>query len=220
MKKRDQDILNDLLRFRCLTRDQLISLHFSQLNNPITSCNTVLKRLRRDGQIDVATHTQPYIYFPIPSIKKDSAKIPHFLSIAQFYIDIQHTGEIKNFIVEPKYGKDFMEPDVFMIYRKAPFFVEIQRSVYSKKVMDAKFKRYFHYYMSKEWENEAWQPKDRKVFPRILLITTTRYELPAFSGIKILQIQDSAQFISFNSQPVQVHKDIQINASGIKLVGN
>lgn len=159
MKKRDMAILKDLQRFRCLTRNDIIDLHFRDLKQPITCCNTVLKRLRRDGYIEVSTHHQPYIYFPsLSSIKKDSAKIPHFLKIVEFYKGCEQYSSPKTFIVEPKYGKkgDYMEPDAFMIWKQGAFFVEIQRSVYSEKVMNEKVKRYEAYYMSNEWQQETW----------------------------------------------------------------
>lgn len=217
MKKRDMDILKDLQRFRCLTRDQLIELYFSALKNPVTSCNTVLKRMRRDGHIEVSTKQQPYIYFSSPSpIKKDSAKIPHFLAIAQFYIALSEKPEKpKEFIVEPKYGKGFMEPDAFMIWKRAPFFVEIQRSVYSKKVMDEKFKRYMQYYMSGQWQNEPWQPKENKVFPRVLIITDTRYELPNFPKIHFLQLQSVNHLIELNKS--DLIKINQVKSRGIAI---
>lgn len=201
MRKRDMDILKDLQRFRCLTRDQIIELYFSKLKNPINSCNTVLKRMRRDGHIEVNTNQQPYIYFPSPSpIKKDSAKIPHFLAIADFYISLLKS-EPPNLVVEPKFNKGQMEPDAFMIWKKAPFFVEIQRSIYSKKVMDAKFKRYIEYYLSGEWKNEAWQTGENKVFPRVLIITDTRYELPTFPKIYFIQVQSVDHFIQMAQLP-------------------
>ncbi len=164
MRKRDLAIIRDLERFRCLTRDDIIDLHFSRLKQPVTCCNTVLKRLRRDGYIEVNTNHQPYLYFPSPaSIKKDSTKIPHFLKIVEFYKSLLKFEEPKTFIVEPKYGKGYMEPDAFMIWKRAPFFVEIQRSVYSARVMDEKVKRYEEYFFSNEWQQEAWQPQNKKV---------------------------------------------------------
>jgi hypothetical protein len=109
MKKRDLAILNDLQRFRCLTRNDIIELHFSNLKQPVTCCNTVLKRLSRDGYIEVSTKQQPYIYFYAPCpIKKDSTKIPHFLKIVEFYKSLLKYEEPKSFIVEPKFGKGFM----------------------------------------------------------------------------------------------------------------
>lgn len=212
MRKRDLAILSNLQRFRCMTRDDIIDLHFSALKNPITCCNTVLKRLRRDGHIEVNTSQQPYIYFPAPSpIKKDSAKIPHFLKIVEFYKSLLNFEPSKSFMVEPKYGKGYMEPDAFMIWKRAPFFVEIQRSVYSHKVMNEKFNRYLSYFMSNEWQEESWQPSNRKIFPNILLITDTRYQLPKHPDVKFYQIQDIAQFIASipSTQPKRTPQNME-----------
>ena len=201
MRKRDLAILTDLQRFRCLTRDDIIDLHFNGLKNPVTCCNTVLKRLRRDNQIEVNTSQQPYIYFPSPApIKKDSAKIPHFLKIVEFYKSLLKFQESESFIVEPKYGKGYMEPDAFMIWKRAPFFVEIQRSVYSEKVMNEKFMRYVSYYMSNEWQQEPWQPTGKKIFPKVILITDTRYNLPNHSAVQFLQAHDIRQFLNIFSR--------------------
>ncbi|MHA4119940.1 replication-relaxation family protein, partial [Bacillus cereus] len=51
MKSRDKAIIKDLCRFRCLSRDDIIDLHFQGLKKAVTSCNTVMKRLRRDGSV-------------------------------------------------------------------------------------------------------------------------------------------------------------------------
>lgn len=75
MKNRDKGILNDLKRFRCMSRDDIIALHFQGLKNAVTCCNTVMKRLRRDGHVDANVSQHPYIYFPQPSsIRKTSQK--------------------------------------------------------------------------------------------------------------------------------------------------
>lgn len=215
MRKRDMSILKDLNRFRCMTRDNIIDFHFSQLKNPISCCNTVLKRMRRDGHIEVNTTQQPYIYFPSPSpIKKDSAKIPHFLKIIDFYKSLLEFEHPKSFNVEPKYGKGFMEPDAFMIWKRGPFFVEIQRSVYSHKVMNEKFNRYLAYYMSNEWQNEPWQPANKSIFPKIILITDTRYQLPKHSAVKFFQVQNIKQFVEMTSQAREIKKSAQ-NIDGI-----
>jgi hypothetical protein len=214
MKKRDMAILNDLQRFRCLTRDQIIQLHFAQLKQPITCCNTVLKRLRRDGLIEVSTNHQPYLYFPAPaSIKKDSTKIPHFLKIADFYISLLKVELPKSFVVEPKYGKGYMEPDGFMIWKRAPFFVEVQRSIYTDKVMNEKVQRYEQYFYSNEWQQEPWQPADKKVFPSVILITNTRYNIE--SSIRFYQIQDIGQLL--NTTETKTAADIQVKSSSLKL---
>ncbi|MDW7614893.1 hypothetical protein SC499_09150 [Peribacillus simplex] len=208
MKKRDKNILADLDRFRCMTRNDIIDLHFSELKNPVTCCNTVMKRLRRDGHIEVNAAHQPYIYFPSPTpIKKDSAKIPHFLKIVEFYKSLLNFQPTETFLVEPKYGKGHMEPDLFMIWKRAPFFVEIQRSIYSEKVMNEKFNRYVSYFMSNEWHQEPWQPEDKKIFPKIILITDTRYILPQNSGVQFFQVQDIKQFLTFATITREIKKD-------------
>jgi hypothetical protein len=197
MKKRDQAIIEDLQRFRCLTRDDIIDIHFKGLKQPITCANTVLKRLRRDGHIEVSKERHPYIYFPSPApIKKDSAKIPHFLKIAQFYRSLLIYEPPQSFMVEPKYGKksDFMEPDAFIIWKRAPFFVEIQRSVYSEKVMNEKIQRYEAYFLSNEWQKEPWQPENKKVFPIAIVITDTRYKMDS-PYVKFIQIQNIEQLV-------------------------
>jgi hypothetical protein len=212
MKKRDLSILNDLQRFRCLTRDDIIELHFKHLKQPVTGCNTVLKRLRRDGYIEVNMNYQPYVYFSSPSpIKKNSAKIPHFLKIVEFYRDVSKIGEIKTFTVEPKYSKGFMEPDIFMIWKRAPFFVEIQRSVYSKRVMNDKVQRYESYFLSNEWQQESWQPQERRVFPTVLIVTDTRYNIDS-PNVKFIQIQNIEQLLNMTKKPVK-KEGIQVKIS-------
>lgn len=77
MRKRGIAIISDLLRFRCMTRDDIMKTHFKGLKNPVTCCNSDMKRLRRDGHTEVIVAQQPYIYFPSPApIKKDSLKTP------------------------------------------------------------------------------------------------------------------------------------------------
>jgi hypothetical protein len=195
MNKRDKAIIEDLQRFRCLTRDDIIELHFKGLKQPVTCANVVLKRLRRDGYIEVNKDRQPYIYFPSPSpIKKDSAKIPHFLKIAEFYRSVLKYEPPKLFMCEPKFGKGFMEPDAFMLWKKAPFFVEIQRSVYSEKVMNEKIQRYEAYFLSNEWQQETWQPENKKVFPVVIVITDTRYKMDS-PYVKFIQVQNISQLV-------------------------
>lgn len=217
MKQRDKNILEDLEKFRCMTRDDIIDLHFKGLRQPVTSCNTVLKRLRRDGRIEVNTNVQPYLYFPAPAaIKKDSAKIAHFLKIVEFYRQCKQHEDPKQFIVEPKYGKGYMEPDGFMIWRRAPFFVEIQRSVYSKKVMDEKVKRYEEYYFSDEWKNETWQPEQKKIFPTVIMMTETKYKIDS-QYVRFIQVNDLNDLMR-PPAPVQQPPAQEVRSNGVKLV--
>ncbi|WP_242281160.1 replication-relaxation family protein [Bacillus cereus group sp. BfR-BA-01347] len=195
MKNRDKAILSDLKRFRCMSRDDIIDLHFQGLKNGVTCCNTVMKRLRRDGHVDVDVSRQPYIYFPQPNtLRKTSQKIPHFLSIIDVYKQLIKYEKPKLFKVEPKYGKGFMEPDTFVIWRRSPFFIEVQRSVYSHKMMESKIKRYELYFHSDKWKEQSWQPKDTKIFPSILIITEKIYEVSSVN-FRIFQMDSIDNFL-------------------------
>ncbi|WP_180231302.1 replication-relaxation family protein [Bacillus thuringiensis] len=196
MNSRDKAILSNLKRFRCMTRDDIIDLHFQGVKNAVTCCNTVMKRLRRDGHVDANISQQPFIYFPQPStIRKTSQKIPHFLGIVDVYKQLIHYEKPKLFKVEPKYGKEFMEPDAFTIWRRSPFFIEVQKSVYSKKIMQDKINRYELYFHSQEWHNESWQPKESKFFPNILIITDKKYDIQ-FSNLRIFQATSIHDFMN------------------------
>ncbi|MDA2440435.1 replication-relaxation family protein [Bacillus cereus] len=196
MRNRDKAILNNLQRFRCMSRDDIIDLHFQGLKNAVTCCNTVMKRLRRDGHVDANISQQPYIYFPQSStLRKTSQKIPHFLGIVDVYKQLLYYEKPKLFKVEPKYGKEFMEPDAFTIWRRSPFFIEVQRSVYSKKVMQDKINRYELYFHSQEWHNESWQPKESKFFPSILIITEKYYNISSFN-LRIFQASSISKFLN------------------------
>ncbi|MDM5152498.1 replication-relaxation family protein [Bacillus sp. DX1.1] len=196
MRTRDKAILSDLQKFRCMSRDDIIDLHFGGLKNAVTCCNTVMKRLRRDGYVDANVSQQPYIYFPQPStVRKTSQKIPHFLGIVDVYKQLIHFEQPKVFNVEPKYRKEHMEPDAFTIWRKAPFFIEVQKSVYSKSVMQEKINRYEYYYASLEWQNESWQPKNSKFFPSILIITDKHYDINS-SNLRIFQATSINEFMN------------------------
>jgi hypothetical protein len=196
MRNRDKAILNNLKLFRCMSRDDIIDLHFQGLKNAVTCCNTVMKRLRRDGHVDANISQQPYIYFPQSStLRKTSQKIPHFLGILDVYKQLIYYEKPKLFKVEPKYGKEFMEPDAFTIWRRSPFFIEVQRSVYSKKVMQDKINRYELYSHSQEWHNESWQPKESKYFPSILIITEKYYNISSFS-LRIFQASSISNFLN------------------------
>ncbi|PEN93845.1 hypothetical protein CN553_18190 [Bacillus cereus] len=146
MKSRDKVILKDLHCFRCLPRDDIIYLHFQGLKKAVTCCNTVMKRLRRDGSVDA-------------------------------YKQLLQYEKLKLFKVEPKYSKTYMEPDVFTIWRQSPFFIEVQNSVYSKKVMQEKVNRYEFYFHSLEWQQEPWQPKKSKYFPSLFILTDKQYDI-------------------------------------------
>ncbi|ARK30756.1 replication-relaxation family protein [Halalkalibacter krulwichiae] len=194
MKQRDKSILRSLEEFRCLSRDQVAKLFYGHLKNPITNANYALKRLRDRGYIKANVNRQPYVYFPANSgMKKDSQKVDHFLSIADPYIELKVTGLLKEFHTEPKYGKKgTVEPDAFFEFNHYPFFLEIQNSIYSEKVMKAKIQRYKEYFNSNDWHNESWQKGREIVFPYVLIITNKKYkiEVDEFPVIQVKSISD------------------------------
>jgi hypothetical protein len=104
-----------------------------------------------------------------------------------------------------------MEPDSFMIWKRAPFFVEIQRSVYSDKVMKEKVSRYEAYFMSNEWQKEAWQPENKKVFPAVLMLTDTRYNLES-PYVRFIQVQNIQQLVNMYEPKREI-----VNAGPLKL---
>ena len=97
---------------------------------------------------------------------ENKSKIPHFLGIVDAYKQLIQNEKPKIFKVEPKYGKEYMEPDIFTIWRKAPFFIEVQKSIYSKAVMQEKIKRYEMYFCGMKWQEESWQPSNKKYSPQ------------------------------------------------------
>lgn len=131
-------------------------------------------------------------YFPVNGIKKDGAKVNHFLAIVEFYKQLLPVEPPRIFEVEPKYGKGLPEPDVFMIWQRAPFFVEIQRSIYSEKVMREKLQRYEQYFYTDQWKLEAWQPVDKKVFPRLWIVGENKYNVVA--PFKVIQTKTVNEF--------------------------
>ncbi len=95
LTKRDKEIIADLNRFRVMDRDSIADIHFSSLKNPRQAANNVLLRLLRDGQIQRSTAFIPYVYFgPDVSMKKNSAKIGHFLAIVEVYKELRRLGRL------------------------------------------------------------------------------------------------------------------------------
>lgn len=172
MMVRDKEIINMIHEFRFLTGEDIAELFFNHTKQPVKQANAVLKRLRRDGYIKCSTERRKYVYYCAErKVKSDSQKIGHFLSISQFYRDIFRIEKPRVFVVEPKLGgKGMPEPDAFLIWKNTPFYVEIQRSKYTKPQMQDKMNRYEKYYRSGEWQSESWQLAQTKVFPPVWII--------------------------------------------------
>jgi hypothetical protein len=209
LSKRDKAIIKDLNRFRCMDRDSIAQIHFAGLKDPQHSANNVLLRLLRDGEIQRSTAFVPYIYFgPNTQMKKNSAKIGHFLAILNVYKEMRKLGKLETFLVEPKYGsKGIAEPDIFAMYRNTPFFIEVQKTVYSEKQMSDKLARYVDFY------NTGIMAKP---FPHVLILSDQRYAIDGQYPFKVFQ---SDSFSKFNQSLTQTMPASQPQAtSGIRVV--
>lgn len=176
MRERDARILHDLARFRCLSRDDIIELHFSGLVKKVTRANEVLRRLADRGLIKVERTHSPYLYFSAEfNVNTTSQKIEHFQGIFRVYKDLRRNGLLERFDVEPKLGpKGTVEPDIFCIWKRAPFFIEVQQSNYINSIITKKLARYETYKYSREWEKLDWQHSSKKYFPNIWIIGDRR----------------------------------------------
>ncbi|MFM1655531.1 hypothetical protein ACI7RC_26055 [Brevibacillus sp. B_LB10_24] len=188
MRMRYRAILSDLERFRCLARDDIAAIHFRGNKVPIKATNEVMRRLRDRGEVELVTTTTPYVYAVKPSpLRKDSQKVPHYLAIAGVYREMLRIGPPRIFQVEPKYGKGLPEPDIFTIWAGRAFWIEVQRNVFSAQVWQGKFQRYINFFRNGRWREESWQPKDKKVFPYVLILSSNRVFVPNDLLFPVLQ---------------------------------
>lgn len=187
LTNRDKAIIKDLNRFRVMDRDSIAEIHFSNVKNPKDSTNHVLLRLLRDGHIQRSKSFVPYVYFgPDVNMKQNSAKVGHFLAILNTYKEMRRLGKLTTFLVEPKYGsKGTVEPDIFCIFRDTPFFIEVQRTLYSEKQMNEKINRYVELY------HDGIVPKP---FPHVLILSEQRYDIDTVLPFKLFQDQSFTQF--------------------------
>lgn len=197
MRQRDKDIIKSLEEFRVLDRDQIIDLHFANLKSKVNSCNLILKRLQDRGHILCKNTVKPYEYFPNPtSVHMKSTKIEHFKALANTIIEAKKFGKLREFEVEPKLGKKgTVEPDLFMIWNNAPFFVEVQTDQPQKSsYFKTKLKRYVDYYNSDDWRSLPWQRSEKQFFPYVMILSKHVYEVPD-TNMKVFQVKSVEEFV-------------------------
>ncbi|MDQ0257922.1 hypothetical protein J2S74_005385 [Evansella vedderi] len=194
MIQRDKLILKAIEKFRCLERYHIEKMYFTHCKRPYNNANISLKRLRDRGYIVKAPSRMPYVYLPkINSIKRNSNKIDHFLAMADVYLEL---GLPKTFDIEPRYKAD-VRPDIFTIYKRSPYFIEVQKSLYTTKVMQKKIDLYEEFYASGEWKKFWWQPKNDKYkpfFPFVIILTEAKYPIKT-TNVKVKQYKDVNEFI-------------------------
>lgn len=217
LSARDRAIISDLERFRCLSRDDVCHIHFRDVKHPVKAANSTLLRLFRQNIIDRSNAYEPFVYLPVNStLQKQSQKIQHFLAIVQVYRDLLDYEAPSVFKVEVKYAKALAEPDIFMIVRDSPIFCEVQRSVYSEKVMAEKIQRYESLYDSGLVNEESWQPAGRTVFPSLLIIAPTRYAVTS-ERFPIIQAASISEFMKRYARVPDPPKPVKMNSKPLTI---
>ncbi|MFF2455177.1 hypothetical protein [Peribacillus simplex] len=142
-------------------------------------------------------------------MKQNSAKIGHFLAIVNVYKEMNQLGDLHSFIEEPKYGKkgEGAEPDIYCSFRKTPFFIEVQRTIYSEKQMNDKLARYADLF------NSGILPDS----PHVLILSDQRYAIDGEYPFKIFQAESFTLFIQ-SLKMVTFPEPIKINSGGLKRV--
>ncbi|MDM5214223.1 hypothetical protein QUF94_22755 [Peribacillus sp. NJ4] len=198
LTNRDKQIIKALDKFRVMDCDSVSELFFAGLKNPKYAANNVLLRLLRDQKIQRSTAFIPYCYFgPNIQMKAQSQKIGHFLAILNVYKEMLKLGDLDSFFTEPKYGRKSdgcCEPDIYAYFRKTPFFIEVQKTVYSVKQMQEKLERYVLLYESGIID---------KPFPHVLILSDQRYAIDENYPFKVFQSESFTEFVaSLKSAPV------------------
>jgi len=210
MKKRDLEIISTLQQFRAMTRDQVAELFFGHTKKKALNANDVLKRLRDRGYIEADTNRQPYVYFPKPSrIKASGQKVNHFLKITDFYLQLRAHGEkdLKHFAVESQFPNVDVRPDVCMFWRGSAFFVEVQNTQYTAKVMAQKIVRYEAFARSELWRECL--PFRVKRFPTVWIIADHKYNVTS-EYVRIIQTKGVAELLAMTKPKPQPPQDISI----------
>jgi hypothetical protein len=193
LSERDKEIIEFINKFRAVDRDSLADLFFGSLKTPVHGCNSVMIRLYRLGLVERTQQYSPTVYLPVDAkIKKNSQKILHFLSILDVYKQMLPYSKPKIVVVEdkPTGKKGGIEPDLFVVWKGAPFWFEIQRNTYSEAKMQAKINLYEEYFHSDAWTSLHWQREGKlAVFPNVIIVTSVRYNISS-DFIRVIQVAD------------------------------
>jgi len=107
---------------------------------------------------------------------------------------------------ETEYDKGLAEPDVFTKIKNVPSFIEVQRNLYSQKVMDKKMKRY-----------EALKYSDEFIdgdFPVIIMVSEAKYKINS-DDINVVQVSSINEFM--NSINMRKKEDVKPREVSVKI---
>lgn len=89
-------------------------------------------------QMPISRNSHTFTSLNPAHFAKLAKRFPTFLGILDVYKQLIYYEKPKLFKVEPKYGKEFMEPDAFTIWRRSPFFIEVRSQFTAKKLCKIK----------------------------------------------------------------------------------
>lgn len=141
------------------------------------------------------------IYGYDPKVFNSGDKLNHAIQIVNFYCHIKDDMK-KRYIIEEsrlqsfkvQKSLDFVKegkkktviPDAFGIYKYGEkkgiaFYLEIENSERRANYVAKKtIENYEDYYLSAQWKSEEWQPKERKIFPPVLIVAYSDYKAKEF----------------------------------------
>lgn len=136
-----------------------------------------------------------------PKVFNSGDKLMHSIQIANFYTylwqDYNNRYDKKNHIIIEEINfkvqkplqfkfenkEKVIIPDAFCIYRYLnnrgiAFFLEIENSNRnSANIANKTIKNYEGYFISEKWKYEKWQPKNKKIFPLVLIVTYSDWKM-------------------------------------------
>lgn len=173
MNERDKAILEAVRYFRALSRDDIIEMFFKD-HKRLSYPNIVLKRLTDRGYLKQHKRFKPAFYtIKEDSIRLNSQKMKHYQAVYHFYRDVCKIEAPTEFQIEPRIGpKGAVEPDAYMVWKGKPHFIEIQRTRYDHKFIQAKLNKY----------EETFHQVQHA--PLILLISDFEYKVTTYLPFK------------------------------------
>ncbi len=199
------DIIEFFSVVRIANTEQVGRLFFADRGSPSKRASEALSELAKEKLVEgeIIKLGEPKLW-RLTKKAKDSkgiekkavpfhtAKINHWLAITDLYIEISKVEKPLIFIPEYREvieNKKIFSPDVWMVWRKKPYFVEVQRTPIRSKAWQEKWRIYEHVYS--RLSERAFQPKPpaKPVKPKILVVTKQQKEtIGAPRGIEVVML--------------------------------
>ncbi|MCY0892340.1 MAG: replication-relaxation family protein [Acidibacillus sp.] len=205
MAHRD-DIIDFLSTVRIANTEQVGRLFYADRGSPSKRASEALSELAKEKLVEgeIVKLGTPKLW-RLTKKAKDSmgigqkgipfntAKTAHWLAIADLYIRLRKIERPLFFIPEYREvieNKRIFSPDAWLVWRKRPFFVEVQLTVMPSMRWKDKWKSYELFYL--RLDKRAFQPKPpaRPVKPQILVVSRQRDStIGSPRGIEIIRLE-------------------------------